>query len=163
MASGDTLLIIPPLAFEPPASAYATADVRNQHPVLNFDTTTQEAAIFSTVMPRHYGGGGITVYIHWMAATATSGTIGWDVALERMSDATTDLDSDSFASAQTVTAVTVPASAGVVAVTSVAIANGSNMDSIVAGDSFRLRVRRDVANDNAAGDAQLLMIEVRES
>lgn len=163
MASGETLLVLTPLSNEPPATNYATLNTRNAHPVLEFDTTTQEAAIFTAILPRNYAGGGITVYLHWMAASAITGTIGWDVAFERMSDATTDLDADSFATAQTVTAATVPGTTGVVEVTNVAVSNGANMDSIAVGESFRLRIRRDVANDSAAGDAQLLAVEMKET
>lgn len=163
MASGQTLCIFTPLQNEPTTTNYATLNVRNQHPVLEFDTTTQETAIFTGVVPRHYAGGGITVYLHWMAASATSGTGGWDVSFERMSDATTDLDADSFASAQTVTAATVPGTSGVVSVTNVAVTNGANMDSIAVGEAFRLRIRRDVANDTAAGDLHLLAVELKET
>ena len=164
MASGDTLAIFTPHNNEPPASNYATLNLRNGHLVLEFDTTTQEAAIFAAVMPRHYGGGGITAYLHWMAATATSGTIGWDATFERNHSGGDDLDSDSFATAQTVTAGTVPGTSGVVSVTNVAITAGAaGTDSLAAGDAFRLRVRRDVANDTATGDAQLLAVEVKET
>lgn len=163
MASGDTLCTLFPLGYEPPAANYATIGMRNAHPVLEFDNATQEVAIWTCVLPRNYSGGGITVYIHWMTASATSGTGGWDVAIERMSDATTDLDADSFASAQTVTAVTVPGTTGVASVNNVAISNGANMDSVAVGESFRIRVRRDVANDNAAGDLHLLAVEIKET
>jgi hypothetical protein len=152
-----------PLANEPPASNFATLDTRNSHPCLDFDTTTQEAAVFTGLLPRSYGGGGITVYVHWAATSATSGTIGWDIAIERIGDGSQDTDSDGFASAQTVTAATVPATSGNVKITNVAITDGANMDSIAAGELFRLRIRRDVANDNAAGDAELFGIEVRET
>lgn len=163
MASGDTLVTFTPEDNEPPTTNYATRDTRNSHPVLDFDTTTQESAIFSAVVPRHYAGGGITVYVHAMLTSATSGTLGWDVAFERMSDAATDLDSDSFAAAQTITAATVPGTSGVVLVLNVAVTNGANMDSIAVGEAFRLRVRRDVANDTAAGDGELLAVELKET
>lgn len=163
MASGNTLLTLLPAANEPPATNYATLDLRNGHPTLDFDTTTQEAAIFTAVLPRHYAGGGITVYLHWAATTATTGTIGWDVAFERMSDATTDIDADSFATAQTVTAATVSGTSGVITVTNVAVTTGANIDSVAVGESFRLRIRRDVANDTAAGDAELLAVELKET
>lgn len=163
MASGNTLCVFTALDNTPPASNNAAFSTRNSHPVLAFDTTTQESAVFTGVVPRNYAGGGMTVYIHWTAATATSGTIGWDVAFERMSDATTDLDSDSFATAQTVTAATVPGTSGVVTVTNVAVSNGANMDSIAVGEAFRLRVRRDVANDTATGDAELHAVEIKET
>lgn len=163
MATGETLCVFTPAHNEPPSANYATLDQRNGHYVLDFDTLTQEAAIFSGVLPRNYGGGGLTVYIHAMLSSATSGTLGWDVAIERMSDATTDLDSDSFASAQTVTATTVPGTSGVVLVLSVAISSGANMDSLAAGEAFRIRIRRDVANDTATGDAELLAVEIKET
>ena len=163
MASGDSLVIFTPWSFDPPDTNAATVGHRNNHPVLNFDTTTQESAFFTGVLPRQYGGSGITVYVHWMAATATTGTIGWDIAIERMSDDTTDLDSDSFATAQTITAATVPGTSGVAKITNVAISSGANMDSLAVGESFRLRIRRDVATDTAAGDAQLLAIEIKET
>lgn len=163
MASGNTLCVFGALDNTPPTSNNAAFAYRNGHPVLAFDTTTGESAVFTGLMPRHYDGGGVTVYLHWTAASATSGTIGWTVAFERMSDATTDLDSDSFATAQTVTAATVSGTTGVVTVTNVAISNGANMDSVAAGESFRLKITRDVANDNAAGDAELHLVEIKET
>lgn len=164
MASGNTLLVFLPANNEPPSTNYATLDTRNGHPVLNFDTTTQETAIFSGIMPQNYANTtGVTVYLHWLAASATSGTIGWDVTFENDSDGT-DLDSDSWATAQTVTAATVPGTSGVETITNVACAKGATaMDTVVAGNAFRLRIRRDVANDTAAGDAQLISVEIRET
>lgn len=163
MSSGATLLVFLPAQAEAPASNYATFDTRNGHPCLDFDTTTQESACWTAILPRAYAAGGITVYLHWAATTATTGTIGWDVALERMSDSATDLDADSFATARTVTAATVPATSGVVSVTSVAFTDGAQMDSVSAGESFRLRVRRDVATDTATGDAELFAVEIKET
>lgn len=151
-----------PVDNEPPTSNYATLDTRNNRPVLDFDTTTQEAAIFTGVMPNGYAGGGLTVTIFCALTSATSGTVGWDVAFERTQASTDDIDSDSFATAQTVTAVTVPGTSGHVLAMSVNVANGADMDSIAAGELFRLRVRRDVATDTATGDAELLAVTVRE-
>jgi hypothetical protein len=162
VASGNTLCVFTALSNEPPAANYATFDLRNGHAVLDFDQTTQEVAIFRGVLPRHYAGGGITVYVHW-SADVTSGTVGWDVAFERVGDGQQDIDSDGFATAQTVTAVTVPATSGHVDITNVAVTDGANIDSIAVGEMFRLRVRRDVANDTAAGDAQLLAVELKET
>lgn len=163
MASGNTLLQFHALDNEPPASNFATLDLRNGHAVLDFDTTTQETAIFTGVVPRNYAGGGITVYVHWAASSATTGTGGWDVAFERIGDGQQDIDSDGFATAQTVTAATVPGTSGNVKITNVAVSNGANMDSIAVGEAFRLRVRRDVANDSAAGDLELVAVELKET
>lgn len=164
MASGNTLCCFFPADNQPPASNYATLDIRGSgHPVLDFDTTTQESAIFTGVVPRHYGGGGITVYVHAALTSATSGTLGWDVAFERIGAASQDIDSDGFATAQTITAATVPGTSGHVLILNVAVSNGANMDSIAVGETFRLRIRRDVANDTAAGDAELLAVELKET
>lgn len=162
MAAGHTLVVLYSQDNEPPASNFATLDSRNGHPCLKFDATTQEAAVFSAVLPRNYAGGGITVYLHW-ATTATSGTIGWDVAFERIGDGQQDIDSDSFATAQTITAATVPATSGNLDITSVAVTNGANLDSIAIGELFRIRIRRDVANDDAAADAELYAVELKET
>lgn len=152
-----------PFSNEPPAADYATIDMRNGHPVLDFDTTTAEAAIFTGILPEHYTGGGITVEVHWMTTSAITGTGGWTVEFERISDSTLDLDADSFATAQTITAVTVPGTTGIVMVSSVAVSDGAPMDSIAAGNSFRIRVKRDVANDNAAGDLELVCVNLLET
>ena len=67
------------------------------------------------------------------------------------------------ASAQTITAATVPGTSGQVLVLSVAITSGANMDSLAAGEPFRLRLKRDVANDNATGNTQVVMVEIKET
>jgi len=164
MASGDTLAVFGPAANQPPAANYAALFVRNGHLVLAFDTTTQQTAIFAGVMPRNYAGGGLTVTLAWMAATAVAGNIGWGITFERMNPANHDLDIDAWATEQLLAPVTVDATAGKVTVAGVAIVAGAaGTDGIAAGDAFRLRVRRDVANDNAAGDAHLISIEIKET
>lgn len=163
MASGDTLIVFTPYANEPTAANYATLNTRNSHIVLDFDDTTAESAVFRAVLPRVYAGGGITVYVHWAAKTATTGTGGWTVEFERVSDSQQDIDSDGFASAQTITAVTVPGTSGFVTITNVAVTNGANMDSIAVGEGFRVRIKRDVANDSAVGDLQLWAVELKET
>lgn len=147
---------------EPPATNYATLGLRNSRPTLDFDTTTQEAAVFSGVLPTGYAGGGVRVTVFCALATATAGTVGWDVAFERTDANGLDIDADSFATAQTITATTVPSTSGQVLALSVNVANGSDMDGLLAGELFRIRVRRDVASDTAAGDAQLLAVSIRE-
>ena len=163
MASGETLLTFLPADIEPPAANYAIFDTRNTHLVLDFDPTNAWYANFPAILPRNYAGGGITVYVTWAAATATSGTVGWTIAFERIGSATQDIDSDGFASAQTITAATVNGTSGIPTTTSVAVTNGANIDSIAVGDLFRIQIMRDVANDTAAGYAQLMGIELKET
>lgn len=163
MASGQTLVAWLPQAHEPPTTNPATLDTRNSHPVLDFDTTTQEIAIFSGVMPRNYAGGGITVTVSWMATTAVTGTGAFDVAFERIGAAQQDVDADGFGTATASAAVTVPATSGHTAMTAIAVTSGANVDSIAAGESFRLRLRRNVALDSAAGDLEVRAVELRET
>ena len=165
MASGDTLVIFSPLDNEPPSSNYATIDTRNGHPVLDFDASTDESAIFSGILPRNYGGGGLTVTIYWMATSATSGATRWQAAIERM-DTGTDLDSDSFASAQSA-GTTASATSGAQVSTAIAFTSGAQMDSLAAGEPFRLKINRDAdgttGTDNMTGDAELLAVEIKET
>lgn len=163
MASGDTLLIFRPQDNEPPSSNYATLDTRNQHPVLDFDATTNESAVFSAIMPRHYAGGGVTVYIHYAMSSAEADTVDWDVCFERIGDQQQDLDADGFAAVQSVDNTTVPGTTGLVDIVSVAFANGAEMDSVAVGEGFRLKVTRDAASDDAAGDAELRFVELKET
>ena len=163
MASGDSLLTFKPYDNEPPAATFATLDTRNGHPVLDFDTTTGESAVFSAVLPRNYAGGGITVYVHYSATSAVTGTIGWLIAFERIGDGSQDIDADGFAADNTLTAATGPATSGNVDIINVAVTDGANIDSIAVGEGFRLRVTRDVANDTAAGDAELIAVEIKET
>lgn len=163
MASGDTLAVFTPLHNEPPASGYATLDTRNSHPVLDLDAAANEDAVFSGVMPQHYAGGGVTVYLHYAMSSATSGDVDWDVAFERIGDQQLDIDGDSFAAVNSADNTVVPGTSGLVDVVSVAFTAGADMDSVAAGESFRLKVTRDAASDTATGDAELIKVELREN
>ena len=164
MASGDSLLMFTPLMGEPPASNAATMDVRNQHPVLDFDATTNESINFTGIMPQHYAATtGVTVYLHYAMSTATTGDIDWDVAFERIGDQQQDIDSDGFAAVNSVDNTTVPGTSGNVDIVSVAFTDGADMDSVAVGESFRIQITRDAASDTAAGDAELVAVEIRET
>lgn len=163
MASGDTLAKFKAQENEPTASNYATRDHRNQHPVLDFDAATNESAVFSDIMPRAYAGGGLTVYIHYAMSTATSGDIDWDVSFERIGDQQQDIDSDSFAAANSVDNTTVPGTSGNVDIVNVTFTDGADMDSIAVGEGYRMKITRDAASDTAAGDAELRFVEIKET
>lgn len=164
MTTGDTLVLFNALNNEPPSSVMATVNLRNGHPILEFDAATDWFAIFSGLLPRHYSGGGLTVTLMWMAATATSGNVVWNAAFERMDDETTDLDADSFAAVQAATAAA-PGTTGMVQYTAITFTNGAQMDSVAAGEAFRLKISRDADNgsDTMTGNAQLLLVEVKET
>lgn len=164
MASGDSLFTFLPFDNEPPASGYATPDLRNAHPCLSFDASTDEAAVFTGVLPRHYGGGGITVDLHFAATSATSGNAVLTAAFERIGDGVQNIDSDGFASAQSVTSA-VPGVSGNVKIISIPFTNGAQIDSLAVGEAFRLKVTRDADNgsDTATGDLELIAVHGRET
>lgn len=172
MASGDSLLIFTPLAYEPPGTVYATLDTRNGHPVLDFDpaavvgdATKGEAAIWTGVMPQNYSGGGITIYLHWAASTATAGNVIWQSSFERIGNGSQDIDSDGFATGVKWSAAGTSGTSGNVTITSQAHTNGAQIDSIAAGESFRLKIERlgHDTNDTMSGDAELVVVELRET
>lgn len=159
----ETLLSFTPQCNEPPASNFATLDTRNNHPVLDFDDTTNESAVFSAIMPNHYTGNGVTVVLHYAMTSAEGDTVDWDVAFERIGDQQLDIDGDSFAAVQSVDNTAVPGTTGLVDVVSIVFTSGAQMDSVAAGEGFRLKVTRDAVSDDAAGDAELLFVEIKET
>lgn len=164
MASGNFMAVFTPLANEPPASAFATFDTRNAVPVLDFDDTTDESAVFGGVLPNNYAGGGLTVTLVWMATSATTGDVQWDVAIERHQDDAFDIDADGFAAAQSAAGTTASAS-GEQQYTDITFTNGAAMDSLAAGESFRIKVTRDANNaaDTMTGDAEILRVVIKET
>lgn len=165
MASGDLLAVFVPQSNEPPSANAATPDLRNYHPVLDFDATTDEEAVFSGVMPPNYDGGGITVKVKSAATSATSGNMVWQAAFELIDSQ--DMDSDSFAAFQGSGAIAISGTSGVITSASIAFTNGAQMDSVTAGSMYRLKIRRDADNtsatDSVTGDLELRFVEVYET
>lgn len=153
-----TLAVFSPLANQPPASAFATLDTRNSVPVLDFDAAADESAVFSAVVPESATlTSGIVARLVWMATSATSGNVQWRVAFERR---TTDQDADSFDTATEAT----DATNGTSGICETCEITCTTIDSIVAGDSFRVRITRvgtDATNDTMTGDAELVAVELR--
>lgn len=164
-ASGDTLAVFQASAGTPPSTSFAPLSRRNSHLVANYDAAADENLDFDGVLPANYDGGGITITLVWMAATATSGNVIWNAQVERHSDDDVDLDSDSFAAANASSAVAAPTATGEVSYDTITFTDGADMDSLAAGESYRLRITRDANNgsDTMAGDAQLMRVEVGET
>jgi hypothetical protein len=160
-ASGGskTYAVFTPDNNQPTATAFATLDTRNSIAVLDFDDAATESAVFVGILPEAASlGSGLIVSLRWMATTATSGDVRWSVAWERSN---TDLDSDSFDTATAATA-TANGTSGIVTVTNITC---TTIDSLAAGDLFRLRVQR-VGGDGAdtmTGDAELVAVEIRSA
>lgn len=142
----------------PPATNFATLDTRNSVLVLEFDAATDESAVFVGYIPEGATlTNGLKVRLSWMADTATSGNVRWGVQFEADG---TDLDSDSYDTATLVTS----AANGTSGIETVAEITATSIDSLAAGDRFRLKVYRDAddaTNDTMTGDAQLVAVEVQ--
>ena len=153
-----TYTVFTPNQNQPPATDFATLDTRNSILVLDFDDGDDESAIFVGVIPEAASlGSGLKIRLHW-AAIETSGDCVWDVSLERMN---TDLDTDSFDTIASATAAT-NGTSGILTVTEITL---TTIDSVTAGDGYRLKVTRDATNvsDTMSGDAELVVVEVRSA
>ncbi len=121
---------------------------------LLFDANTAEYAIWQFRMPVNYASG-LVAKLQYAMASATSGTVDFEVSLMALSDGdSADLDTDSFDTANSGSA-TVPGTAGYPDELSIAMANA---DSVAAGDYCRLKVQRDATdgtNDTATGDVEM--------
>ncbi len=162
MASGDVLFNWGAWNGVETATNYATKDTVNQRPVADFDDTTNESLVFTDMMPPNYDGGGVTVYIVYAMTSATTDTIDWDGAFERVGDGQQDLDADSFAAVNSVDNTTVPGS-HITDVVTIAYTDGADMDSVAAGELFRYKITRDATSDDATGDGELFWLQGRET
>jgi hypothetical protein len=145
---------------QPTATAFATLDTRNSIAVLDFDAATDESAVFVGIIPEGASlGSGLKIFLHWMASTATSGNCRWGVQFEKSG---TDLDADSFDTA-TESHSAANGTSGIETVTEI---TATAIDSLAAGNRFRLKVFRnadDATNDTMTGDAELIAVEVRSA
>lgn len=143
---------------QPPATAFATLDTRNSDANLDFDDATVESTVWREII--NEGAvltSGILCRIHWRSTTATTGNVRWRVEFER---GNTDIDADSFDTATEGTS----AANGTSGISTTAEITCTTIDSIVAGDAFRVRVSRvgnDGTNDTMSGDAELIAVELR--
>lgn len=147
---------------QPPAATYATFDTRNSIAVLDFDSATAESAVFVGIIPEAADfTTGLTVRIIWMTSPATSGNVIWTAALER---GNTDLDADSFATGLDSAAAAANGTSGIVTTTSINHNGTTEIDSIVAGEFFRLKITRKAADasDTMTGDAELIAVEIQQ-
>lgn len=157
-----TRLILGPLAAEFPAANFPQLLTVNARPVLAFDASTDETAYWTAIAPQGLTGA-ITVVVHYIMASATSGAVYFQAALEAITPGdAVDLDAGtSFDTANSGNG-NVPGTAGYEQAISITM---TNADSIAAGDYFRLALNRDADNgsDNAAGDCYVLTVEFRDA
>ncbi len=113
-------------------------------------------------MPRNYTSGGITAALHWTVTTTSTGSVGWALYFERSNDANHKISVDSFGTCQIVSPIVSTATCYQLTTSSLAIPSGTSMDSIAAGDLFRIKVGAASSDGNSAG-RRLIGIELRET
>ena len=162
MATGETLIMFTAQDRDVNASD-AADDTRNSHPVLDFDDTTDEDAVFNGFLPANYNSGGLTVTLVWASTGAVVGDVVWLGSFERIDDGGLDLDGDSFAATQTATD-TCDGTNGATTYTDITFTN-AQIDGLSASECFRLKITRDAnaGADTMVGDAELLRVVVAET
>jgi hypothetical protein len=152
-----------PLDNQPTTSAYATFDTRNGIAVLDYDATALESGVFVSVLPEAaVTTDGLKVRLFWTPSTSTTtNAVVWGASIQRI-DTATDLDVDSFGSTVTASG-SASGTAGVPTIVEITMTGTSALDSLVAGDAFRLKISRDgtAVADDLADDAELVAVELR--
>ncbi len=170
MASGDVVGVI--IREIPPASSYATPDSRaggsspaEGVPVYDFDDTTAEYMDFLCYLADNYDGGGLTVVLPWSATSATSNAVVWRAAIRRFADDAEDIDVSHTYDFNQASADTAPTASGEPSYPTITFTSGADMDSLVAGEVFILRVGRlpTDAGDTMTGDAELWTPIIKET
>ena len=134
----------------------------NDRPALAFDAATDENAYWSDTCPQGFTGTA-TCIISYIMASATTGSVRFQAAIEAVTDAdATDLDATTSFDTANSAGDTVPGTAGYLGQFSITM---TNQDSLTAGDYFRLRLNRDAdgtsGTDDASGDCYVLAVEMQ--
>lgn len=160
--SGKLAVTLTPYAAVLPSSNFPQLAHSNGRPILGFDASTNESCTWTFYAPAGLSGA-LSAKVHWIAASATSGDVIWNVEIEAVTAGdSTDLDATtSFDTANSGT-TTAPGTAGYLAVTSITL---TNADSVAAGDYVRVRLTRNASagGDTATGDANVLLLAIQES
>ena len=172
MASGDTLFILTPQAYTPPAANYATLDTvadgstpAMSIPVLDFDGSADESADWYVTVPSHYAGGGLT----FSYAYAMSSTDGDAVEIEfrafPFADASSILTADLGMDGRPAVNVAddPSANANEFNITTTGNLSHGNAGSPAVGAFIIIRATRDFDHASNANDLQLLAVHVKET
>ena len=137
----------------------ATIDFRNRRPVLDFNDTLAEYALFSARMPSNYTGNGIDVHIYATMTSATSGKVRFSAQWEKQGNIDTDMDN--FAEKNYIDG-TAAAVSGHMKQYTIRFSDGADMGNVSAEDYFRLRINREASDDTVIGDAEIHAVELQE-
>lgn len=125
---------------------------------LDFDASTEEYAVFQTILPSNYSGGTVTAKFHWMSLTATSGDVIWGIQGAAFADGDL-MPGAGYGTAQEVTdTCTNVAKKFVSSATSAITLAGSPAAGQMA--HFKVYRKAAAAGDTMTGDARLLGVEL---
>jgi len=132
-------------------------------PVLLFDDTTAQEDFWLCWMPEEYGNGGLTCEILWTFAGTSTNNFGAWVRIARLQADTTDLDAANFAAANSMTSAHIGTS-GVVNQDTITFTDGSDMDSVAAGEFFFVNLERNTGvGSDLVGDVEFIGMVIRET
>lgn len=159
-----TRAIFLPESASMPSATFAPITEVNARKVIRFDAATAWTCYWTGIAPVGLTGA-LTVVGHYMMASATTGKVDFTVAVEAVTPGdSTDLDAGtSFATVNTITAPTVPGTAGYLGSFTCTLTND---DSMAAGDYFRIALTRDATdgtNDTASGDCYVVAVEFKDA
>lgn len=159
----------------PPSSTFAqeaiiagTSTPAEAMPVLAFDASTVEYMDYKCELSPQYQGGGLTIKLVW-ATAAASNEVAWGAALRRVEIGSDDFDTTAHTYDYNIVSGggTASATVGHWMDDVITFADGADMDSVAAGETFILRIRRNASigdgTDDNTGDAYLISVSIRET
>lgn len=160
----STLLELPPLAFDlTPATVAPTFGLRaGRNRIIDFAPTVDAEAFFTGAMPEARDTSDLTVTIVWVSDAVTGDGV-FGVAFERHEQGVDDLDTDNFATEQTVI-TTAPGTAGTPQYAEITLTD-AQADAIAAGEQFRFRLRF-IGTDGArtiVSNVQVTSIQIEQA
>lgn len=168
MASGQTLGSFTAIDGVPNATNGTVPLVTNNVFIQQYDPTTQQGCDFLWTVPRNYSAAtGWTLLLKWIGVTATTNAVLWGAAVERDNAGGSAITTDHFASTVNAGggAATAAGTTGIITSTTVALTNGTQINSAAVGDMVRIRVYRIAADasDTMSGFAGIVGFEVEET
>lgn len=148
------ILSIPPQGFD--ATNPAGLVYLNNLPGMVFDDTTSEIVYWYFELPDDFASSPV-LNVKFTMVSATTGTYGVSVSVMAVTDGEAS-DAESYDTANSPTATTVPGTVGDSDTIAVTLANN---DSMAAGDLVFFKLARNVAGDTATGDARVKAVSLK--
>jgi len=140
----------------------AVASSRNSRSVIKFPNSVTSSVVREMVLSSDYTDGNSSVFIRWTGETATSGDVVWGVEIEFIQVGVTDLDSDSFATQQTIVSA-VNGTSGIMSEAEIPLTK-AQADNWEAGGDIRVRISRlgNDGSDSMSGIAEVKSVSMEQ-